>query len=57
MAVEILNVWIAAQRELVLAKAQSFQQDPVIENLRALKIGDCDIDMVNSNNFGYGMAL
>jgi len=56
MAVEILNVRIAAQSELVLAKAQSLQQDPIVENLRALKKGDCDIDMVDSNNFGHGMA-
>ena len=36
MAVEILNVRIAAQRELVFAESQSLQQDVVVENLRAI---------------------
>ena len=57
VAVEVLNVRIAAQSEFIFAKAQSLQHDAVVENLRALKIGDCDIDMVDSNNFGHGMAL
>ena len=57
MAVKVLNVRIAAQREFVLAKAQNPQQDPVVENLRAFKIGNRDIDMVDSNNFGQSMAL
>jgi hypothetical protein len=57
MAVEILNVRVTSQSEPGLAEAQSLQQDPVVENLRAIKIGDCDIDMVNSNNFCHGTAL
>lgn len=54
MAVEILNVRIAVQSELVLAKAQSLEQNAVVESLRAFEIGDCDIDVVDSNNFGHG---
>lgn len=57
VAVEVLNVRIAAQSEFILAKAQSLQHDAVVENLRALKVGDCDIDMVDSSDFGHGMAL
>ena len=57
VAVEVLNVRIAAQSELILAETQSLKHDAVVEILRALKIGDCDIDMVDSNNFGHGMAL
>jgi hypothetical protein len=57
MTVEILNVWFTAQSEFVLAEAQSPQQDTVIENLRTPKIGYCDKDVVDSNNFGHGMAM
>ncbi len=57
VAVEVLNVRIVAQSEFVFAKAQSLQHDAVVENLRAHKIGDCNIDMVDSNNFGHGLAL
>ena len=54
MAVEVLDVRIAAQSEFVFSEAQSLQQDAVVESLRALKIGHCDVDMVDSNNFGHG---
>jgi hypothetical protein len=57
MAVEILNVRIAAERELVLAKAKSFQQSPVVKDFRAFKIGDRDIDVVDANSFGHGGML
>jgi hypothetical protein len=57
VAVEVLNVRITAETELVLAKAQGLQENTVVEELRTLKIRDRDIDMVDSNYFGHGMAL
>ena len=57
VAVEVLNVRIAAQSELILAETQGLKHDAVVENLRAHKIGDCDVDMVDPNNFSHGLAL
>jgi len=51
-----LNVRITAETELVFTKAQSPQENTVVEELRTLKIRDRDIDMVDSNYFDHGMA-
>ena len=56
MAIEVLNVRITAETEFVFTKAQSPQENTVVEELRTLKIRDRDIDMVDSNYFDHGMA-
>jgi hypothetical protein len=38
-------------------ESPEFPTRPGRRNLRAFKIGNCDIDMVYSNNFGHGIAL
>ena len=55
MAVEILHVRIAIQSELVFAKLQRIQQDLVIKDFRAVKIGDGDVDMIDSGDFWHGV--
>jgi len=53
MPVEILHMRIVAQSKFVLPESQCLQQDFVIENFRAIKIGDGDVDVVDSGDFGH----
>ena len=57
MTIEVLDVRIAAQGEIVLSETKRFKQDVIVEGLRALKIRHCDVDMVDSNNFGHGAKM
>ena len=61
MAVEILHMRIAIQRELVLAEFQCLQQNLVIEDFRPGKVGDGDVEVVDSGDFGHldciGLAI
>ena len=46
VAIEVLNMRLAAQLEFVLAKTQCVQQYPVIEYFRARQIGSRDVDVM-----------
>ena len=57
MTIEILDVRIATQGEFILSEAKRLKQDVIVEKLGALKIRHCDVDMVDSNYFGHGVAI
>ena len=57
MTIEVLDVRIATQGKFVLSETKRFKQDVIVERLRALKIRHCDVDVVDSNNFGHGVKM
>jgi hypothetical protein len=52
VAVEVLNVTLTFELELVLAKPQN-AHDAIVEVFRSLQIGHCDVDVVDSDDFGH----
>ena len=52
MPVEVVEMWIAVVKERVLVEAEDRHRD-VVEFLRPTKIGDCDVDMIDTDDFDF----
>ena len=53
VAVVILDVRIAGEIELVFAKPECVDKNPIVERLRLLKIGDRNVKVINAGDFGH----
>jgi hypothetical protein len=51
LLIEILDMWLVRNRELVLFETKDFDLDVVIEVLRCVKIGNSEIDVIDSDDF------
>ena len=57
MTIEALDVRIATQDEIILSKIKRLKQGVIVENLRALKIRQRNLNTINSNNFAHGVMI
>ncbi len=51
--VEILDMRIAGNREVILSKAQHVDQRRIVKSFRSAKVGDREVDVIDSQNFGH----